>query len=56
MMEVIEQTMLGVWGIYDTTMVFPPPIGAITPGDILLFFAAGYLLADTIGGVSERRD
>lgn len=56
LMGVMEKTMLGVWQLFDTDLQFPEPLGAMSPGDILLFFAAGYLMADTFGSVAERRD
>lgn len=55
-MVVFSKLMNGVWLLFDTPLHMPQPIGTVTSGEILLFFACGYLLADTISMVSERRD
>lgn len=56
LMGVMGKTMGGVWYIFDKDLRFPEPLGLLSPGDILLFFAAGYLIAETISSVAERRD
>lgn len=55
-MQVIEGAFQGVFYLFNKELNMPPPIGAIAMGDILLFFACGGILAETIGMVSERRD
>lgn len=55
-MGVIEAAFQGVFYLFAKDMEMPPPIGTIAMGDIFLFFACGYILADTVGSVSERRD
>lgn len=55
-MGVIERVMVGVWNIWSTDMQFPQPLGAISPGDIILFFACCYMIADAMTGIAERRD
>lgn len=55
-MQVVETAFQGVFHLFNKDMNMPPPIGTIAMGDIFLFFACGYILADTIGSVAERRD
>lgn len=55
-MSVMSTLMNGVWGLYAHPLDFPQPIGVISSGDILLFFASACIVADMIGSVAERRD
>lgn len=55
-MSTFSQLMQGIWGLYDYDLNFPYPLGTMDAGDILLFFATCYLVADTISLVAERRD
>lgn len=55
-MAVIETSMKGVFNLWMMPMQMPQPIGMISMGDIMLFFACCYLIAETVGSVAERRD
>lgn len=55
-MSTFQFLMQSIWELYDYDMTFPYPLGVMDAGDILLFFATCYIVADTISMVSERRD
>lgn len=55
-MSVMSAIMNGIWDLYAKPLHFPEPIGTTSSGDILLFFASAYIIADLIGSVAERRD
>lgn len=55
-MGVMSELMNSVWGLFAYDLRFPEPIGLTSSGDILLFFASCYIVADLVVNVSERRD
>lgn len=53
-MNIMESSFNGVFQLWFTELRFPEPIGIMTAADIMLFFAASYLIADTVSTIGGR--
>lgn len=50
------EMLTSMYALFMRDITFPPPINSISPFEILSFLAITGILAETIAGISSRRD
>lgn len=54
--NVMQHLFSELFRLMQKPMEFPSPIGALSPLDLMMFFAVAFMLAESVQLIASRRD